>query len=99
MVIPSKRTVYAELMERHGRATAAGLKYVDLEARATSLIIEFLAKEGIAYDNPLPALRVALETSTGLYPESDDQHPTSAGYLVMASSMRATVERMAGAAR
>jgi hypothetical protein len=99
MVIPSKRTVYAELMERPGRSTSADLKYVDLEARATSLIIEFLAKEGIAYDYPLPALRVALEASTGLYPESDDQHPTSVGYLAMASSMRATVERMTGAAQ
>jgi hypothetical protein len=96
MVIPSKRTVYAQLMDRHGSATAADRRYVDLEARVTSLIIEFLAKEGIAYEYPLPALRVALEASNGLYPASDAHHPTSAGYLVMASSMRATVERMAG---
>jgi hypothetical protein len=98
MVIPSKRTVYAELKERHGRTTAADLEYLDLEARTTSLIMEFLADEVIAHHYPLSALRVALE-SMSLYPESDDQHPTSAGYLAMASSMRATVERMAGTAR
>jgi hypothetical protein len=95
MVIPSKRMVYAELMDRHGCSTAADRKYVELETRATSLSIEFLAREGIVYDYPLPALRLALETSTGLYPETDDQHPASAGYLAMASSMRGTVERMA----
>ena len=88
VLLHNKPYVYADILRKYW--PTAPKELVDLtalEENATRLIIRFLDENSITYVRTLSALRHRLSQGEAAYPESDDHHPNSTGYLAIAESV------------
>jgi hypothetical protein len=92
VLIPNKERVF---QTESAAAIAKDNPYLttlwDLEARAHKRVTLFLAREGIAVIDTLPALQSLLATGTNPYKGHADGHPITAGYQAIA---RAVADRL-----
>jgi len=84
LVIPTKESVYAELMQREGRSTGAYQLLVEMENRARNDVLSFCAQKGLVCVDALPNLRSAIARRQQIYPSSTESHPNANGYGILA---------------
>ena len=84
LVIPTKESVYAELMQREGRSTGAYQLLVEMENRARNDLLSFCAQKGLVCVDALPNLRSAIARRQQIYPSSTESHPNANGYGILA---------------
>ena len=88
LLIPTKESVYADLaaecLDAAGRAQIEAVARA--EARVRDELVRFFDANGMAWIDPLPDLRAAVE-SERLYPANRDGHPNGAGYRIVARAV------------
>ncbi len=90
LLIPTKETCYAELCQRRGEATPAGLERVaTLEAAMREEVARLAAELDWTVVDPRPALVEALVHDRMPWPASADSHYVRAGNAVMVEALRA----------
>lgn len=91
LLIPSKELVYSEIIEEQGQLDGhADLRVaMDYEKSIRAEVEGFLASEGIAYIDPLAALRQAARDRV-IYPFNDG-HPNADGYRIIAGEIAAAI--------
>jgi hypothetical protein len=89
LLIPTKESVYADLaaerLDASERAQIAAV--VNAEARVRDELVRFFDANQMAWVDPLPDLRAAVDGER-LYPAGRDGHPTGAGYRIVARAVQ-----------
>lgn len=94
-VIPTKESVFAELIEAQRGRMAEIERFEALfarEDRARREILAFLSSRGIRYVDLLPPLRRAAPERS-IYPADYDGHPNAGGYRIIAEAIDAALDR------
>jgi hypothetical protein len=88
VLIPTKLMAYrGRLMHSSTSEAQQALAATECERSLTESIEEFLAVHSISFVNVTPAIQRHIEDGDPLYPDSDDNHPTRAGYEVIAKAV------------
>ena len=89
LLIPTKESVYADLAaERLDASERAQIAAVaNAEARVRDELVRFFDANQMAWVDPLPDLRAAVDGER-LYPAGRDGHPTGAGYRIVARAVQ-----------
>jgi hypothetical protein len=91
VLLDSKPYLMAEQIGRHDDLRAQFEPLIGLEDRVRTLVTAGLAERGIAVVDTTPDLKRELASGVMLFHDTDDTHPTSKGYEVIA---RAVERRM-----
>jgi len=87
LLIPTKESVYADLMQREGRSTGTFSRLVEMENRAREEVKSWCTEKHIACVDALPELRNAIAQRQQIYPSTTESHPNAAGYAVLAATV------------
>lgn len=87
-IIPSKESVYAQLMASHSTHRNEGYeKVVKMEAAAKDKILAFCQENGVYCVDTLTYLQKRLAENSTLYSRDDDSHPRAGGHAAIASGV------------
>jgi lysophospholipase L1-like esterase len=84
MLIPTKESVYAELMSSERKSNDNYARLVSLEDKARQEVLALCAADKMTCVDALPDLRKAIEQRQQIYPSTTESHPNAAGYRVLA---------------
>ncbi len=84
LLIPTKESVYADLMQQEGKYNGTYRRLVDNESRARKEIVQWCEAKHISYLDALPDLRAAITRRQQIYPSTTESHPNVAGYRILA---------------
>ena len=84
MLIPTKESVYAELMNSERKSTGNYARLVNMEEKARQEVLALCATDKLNCVDALPELRKAIERRQQIYPSTTESHPNAAGYRVLA---------------
>jgi 2-oxo-4-hydroxy-4-carboxy--5-ureidoimidazoline (OHCU) decarboxylase len=91
LLIPTKETVYADLMRSTGRLKGNYARLVEMESRARNEVTSWCAAKQMKCIDALPDLRGALARRERVYPSSTESHPNAAGYGVLGATVKAAL--------
>lgn len=86
-VIPSKQTVYAELIAKHGPKLPDMERYLESEAVLKAEMTSFFKAHAIRHVDVLPALRGELARGSAPYHQGEESHPNASGYEAIANTL------------
>jgi hypothetical protein len=92
LLIPTKETVYADLMEGAGRLNGSYARLIEGEGRARNEVVAWCAEKHMKCIDALPNLRNALARRERIYPSTTESHPTAAGYGVLAATVQRALQ-------
>lgn len=88
VLLHNKPYVYADLVRANwSTAPKEFFDLIAIEESATRSMVKFLEANAVTYVETLSALRSRFLQREAPYPESDDHHPNSTGYLAIAESI------------
>jgi hypothetical protein len=92
LLIPTKETVYADLMQSAGRLNGNYARLVEMESRARNEVASWCAEKHIKCTDALPDLRGALARRERIYPSTTESHPNAAGYRVLGATVQRALQ-------
>jgi len=84
VLIPTKESVYSELMNGEGKAVGNYARLVRMEQKAREEVLSSCAADKINCVDALPDLRKAIEQRQQIYTSTTESHPNAAGYRILA---------------
>jgi hypothetical protein len=93
LLLPNKEQVFSESVPPALQSDPVFRRAVEDEQEIRRRTKAFLDERGIAYADPLPALRSSLARGEPPYPESLDGHPNPTGHRVIARFVLEDIER------
>ena len=93
VLIPTKEIVFRDVVPVPLESDPAYRQAIVDEQRIRERTIAFMKERGIAFADPLPALRESLARGVQPYPESLDGHPNARGHQVIAWFLLEEIER------
>lgn len=88
LLIPTKESVYADLMKDAGRSNGNYARLVEMESRARNEVAQWCAEKRMKCIDALPDLRSALARKENIYPSTTESHPNPAGYRVVSATVQ-----------
>jgi len=92
LLIPTKETVYADLMKGAGRLNGNYARLVEMESRAREQVKAWCVEKHMKCVDALPDLRSALARRERIYPSNTESHPNADGYGVLAATVRRALQ-------
>lgn len=92
LLIPTKESVYSELMRSVGQNQGKYERLIEMESRARTEVQSWCAAQHVQCVDPLPALQSALQRRERIYPSSTESHPNSAGYAVIGATLQSALK-------
>ena len=99
LMIPTKETVYAGVMQQDGKVSGNYARLVDLESSVRQDLTAWCAQQRIECVDALPNLRAAIESRKQLYPSTTESHPNATGYAVIAATVAEALRNNPGSRR
>lgn len=87
LLIPTKESVYADVMRGNGLSVGTYARLVGWETQARSDILNWCSEKRISCVDALPALQKAVAVGQRIYPSSTESHPNAAGYAILAATV------------
>ncbi|HYW71762.1 MAG TPA: SGNH/GDSL hydrolase family protein, partial [Pyrinomonadaceae bacterium] len=84
LLIPTKESVYAEVMTRQGKSNGAYAQLVTMEQQARQEIQSWCTAQQVNCVDALPDMQKAIAEQIPIYPSTTESHPNAAGYRIMA---------------
>jgi len=95
VLIPTKELAYCRHLRASGvQMPESHLKLCGVESLTRAEFERFLAAQGVAYVDALPAMESHIDRHIQLYPTDADGHPQAAGYEVIAREVASAVRRL-----
>jgi hypothetical protein len=94
LLLPTKETVYAELIGMHGGGLSSSYqRLVVMESRVHDELDAFLVDHRIERVDALAVLREAVAQGQRVFPATTDGHLTEEGYLIIATLLNRSLEQ------
>jgi hypothetical protein len=88
LLIPTKETVYADLMRNAGRLNGNYARLVEMESLARNEVLSWCVEKHMKCIDALPNLRNSLVRREHIYPSTTESHPNAAGYGVLSATVQ-----------
>lgn len=88
LLIPTKESVYGDVMRSAGRTNGTYERLLEMESRARNELQKWCTEKQVQCIDALPALQSALQRHEHIYLTSTESHPSPAGYAVIGAAVQ-----------